>query len=476
MALPIITEDQFAAQIAEAINERDNSADTTYGPIRDWNIVPQSRVNAQQAQTARTLSLQLSMDPSSYTEGSPDLDAVLFNEGIVPPDGDASIATLTFYRNTAPTADLVIQRGFPIAPTPDTSSGAAVTFITTTAATLPVASAASYFNVERQRYEITVPAICATPGVSGRVGPNRIRRPLRPMSFDGVTNLTASENGQDPLANAEKVALYRLAIVGRQTGTPNGITRAALADFLAVRDVFTVYGMNPLLTRANDAAGAVDAYVIAPTYTQTVENITFFGLGQLMSPTTQPVNEIISVVSGANTYVEGVDYQIVQSALDGSVESVFGIRFISSTGSLPLPAVGSAVTVTYTYNATIRQLQTAFDDPNVLELGRDLLFREGMDVPFVLTANIRISSGYSATTVIAAVRSAVLNFFNATLGLGDAVEASDIQAVVRAISGVDNFVITRLTRTTTLTGVSDVELAGNEYPTLASADLILTQV
>ena len=139
MALPIITEDQFASQIASEINQRDDSADTTYGPIRDWNVVPQSRVLAQQAQTARTLSLQLSMDPTSYTEGSPDLDAVLFNEGIVPPDGDASTVTLTFYRATVPTADLVVQRGFPIATTPDTTSGASVTFITTAAATLPVA-------------------------------------------------------------------------------------------------------------------------------------------------------------------------------------------------------------------------------------------------------------------------------------------------------------------------------------------------
>lgn len=476
MPLPRVTEEQFAAQIAAEINLRDNSADTTYGPIPDWSINPQARVLAQQSETSRVLSLQQSMDPTAFAEGSEDLNAMLFNEGIVPPDGSPTTATLTFFRNTAPTADLVIQRGFPVATTPDTASGASLTFVVAEARTLPVASASSYYNLERNRYEITVVATCATPGVSGRVGPNRIRRPLRPMSFDGVSNLAASTGGTDPMTNVEKVALYRVAIRGRQTGTPNGIVRAVLADFPGVRDVYPVYGNNPLLTRANDQAGAVDAYVITNTATQTVENITFYGLGQLMVPTTQPVVQILSVVSGANNYVEGVDYEVVLSALDGSVESTTGIRFIASTGSLALPTVGSAVTVTYTYDDTIRLLQAQFDEPDNLEIGRSLLFRMGIDVPFVLTANIKVASNFSQTTVIAAVRTALLNFFNVTLGLGDTVEVSDIQAVVRAVSGVDNFIITRLTPSTELVGTTDVPLEGNEYPTLASADLGLNPV
>jgi len=479
MPLPRISEDQFAAQIVEEINLRDEAADTSYGPIPDWNVTPQSRVLAQQSDTSRTLSEQLSLNPDAFEEGSADLDGIIFNEGIVAPDGDAASASLTFFRVTAPIADIPVQRGYPVATTPDSSSGSSVTFVTTEARTLPVATASSYFNLERRRYELSVPAVCATPGASGRVGPNRIVRPLRPSSFDGVTNIAATDGGQDPLTNAEKVALYRLAILGRQIGTPGGVSRVALADFLSVRDVYVVYGNNPLLTRANSQAGAVDAYAIAPGATQTTENVTFYGLGQLISPSLQPVVSIVSVISGANNYVEGVDYEVVVGNLDGSTQSTTGIRFISSTGSLTLPTVGSAVTITFTYSVTIRTLQMQFDAPDTLEMGRNLLWRLSIPAPFVHTANMLVKSGFNSSTVLNTVRDAVLNFFNVTLGLGGdngSVQGSDIQAVVRAVSGVDNYVITRLTRSSVLTGTADVPLDPNEYPTLASANFNISLV
>lgn len=477
MPIEKITAAQFRDQLRAGITERTESHDVGFGPIRDIVIDPVASVLETQNDRIRAVSLLISLvDPDNLSED--DLDNLVFNEGLRRIDGSRATTTLTFSTPTVDPAgpDLVIQRGFPVATTPDTNTNETVTYVTTEARTLPAAQRASFFNINTQRYEITVPAEATTQGSVGRVGQSRIRRPLRPLvGFDDVTNRNAAEGGLDREINAELINRYLLAILGTDIATPLGIERYARDNFPDVADVLVVFGSNPLLTRQGIDAGAVDAYVVGDQLISVTENIEFLGINQLLQVASPPLNVVTSVVSGATTYVEGTDYEVVldTSGDAGSTRAEEGIVFLPTVTSPP--SAGDVVTVAYTSNNLIRNLQTTFEQDDLQVLGRDLLWKEGVQVDIVLEARLRVATGFSTVTVPNAVSSAIQNYINGLL-LGADVEESDIQGVVRRISGVDNFLIDRLVRDPAASGAADITIEDNEFARIAVADLTITLI
>ena len=478
MPVEKITAAQFRDQLRTGITERTTSHDVGFGPIRDIVIDPVAAVLEQQNDRIRAVSLLISLeDPDNLSEE--DLDAIVFNEGLRRIDGSRATATLTFSTPQVDPAgpDLVVQRGFPIATTPDANTGETVTFVTTEARTLTAAQRQSFFNINTQQYELSIPAEATTEGSVGRVGATRIRRPLRPLvGFDSVTNNSAADGGLDRETNAALINRYLLAILGRDLSTPTGIEKFARDNFPDVDDVAVVFGNNPLLTRAATEAGAVDTYIVGDQFVSRTENLEFLGVNQLLQISFPPLNVVTSVVSGATTYIEGTDFEVVfdTGGNAGSTRAVEGIRFLA-TATSPLPALGAAVTVSYTQNNLVSQLQATFEQDDVFVLGRDLLFKEGVQVNIILEARLRVATGFSTVTVPTAVSNAVLNFING-LGLGDNVEESDIQGEVRRISGVDNFIIDRLVRDPAATGASDITIVDNEFPRIAVADLTISLI
>lgn len=477
MPIDKISAAQFRTQIRQGITERTETHDVAFGPIRDVVIDPMATVLEDQNDRIRQVSLLVSLVNSTEFSDD-DLDALVFNEGLTRQAGSRATGTVVFSTVTVDITgpDLVVQRGFPIATLPDASTGTSITFVTTEERTLTAVNASSYFNIDTDRYELQVPVIATVEGSAGLVGASRINRPLRPLnSFDEVSNTTATTGGRDRETNAELIDRYLLAVLGRDLTTPTGVRRFALDNFPDTVDVLTVFGSNPLLTRTDTNAGAVDAYVLGSSTVTRRENLTYLGVNQLMTVSFPPLVSVTSVVEGATTFIEGTDYEVVfdDSDLAGSTRATEGVRFLAA-GTQP-SAPGAAVTVTYTSNQLIRNLQTEFELDNVFVFGRDLLIKEGLQVDIILEADLRVSSGFSTSTVSSAVNTAVLDFINA-LNLGDDVEESDIQGAVRRVSGVDNFIITRLVRSATDTGATDVLIADNEYARIAQADLVITLI
>lgn len=477
MPIEKITSAQFREQLRTGITNRTESHDVGYGPIRDIVIDPVASVLERQNDRIRSVSLLLSLvDPDNLSEI--DLDNLVFNEGLRRINGSRSVTTLTFSVSQIDTAgpDLVIQRGFPVATTPDSNTGDTVTFVTTESRTLPIAQRESFFNINTQRYEITVAAESTVTGSVTRVGATRIRRPLRPLiGFDSVSNASATEGGLDRESNTQLVNRYLLAILGRDLSSPAGIEKYARDNFPDVSDILVVFGNNPLLTRAASDAGAVDAYLVGDQLLARSENVEYLGINQLLALANPPIRLVTNVSSGATTYIEGVDYEVVfdTSGNQGSVRAVEGIRFLPTVTSAP--AIGTAVSVSYTGNNLIPQLQASFEQDDTQVIGRDLLFKEGVQVPIILEARLRVAAGFSTVTVPSAVNTAVSEYIDSLL-LGANVERSDIQGEVRRISGVDNFLIDRLVRDPALTGASDIPIEDNEYPRIASADLVISLI
>lgn len=479
MPIPKITATQFQTDLRNAVNQRTNTHDTAIGPIPDAIINPAASVFETQNDRIRTVSLIISLanELAFSDEFELDLDGYVFNEGLLRIEGSRATGTALFSRGTAPSSDVVVQRGYPIGTSPNESTGQTVTFITTQSATLPAATASSFFNIQTQRYELAVPIISVISGSAGQVGANRINRPLRPLAgFDSVTNPAATVGGRGRETNAQLIARFLLAILGRRLATPSGVSKAALDNFPDVEDILTVFGANPLLLRAADDQGAVDAYIVGDQALELSENIEFFGIGQLLEVAEPPLLGVTAVSSGANTYIQDQDFELVFDETNnaGSTRAAEGIQFLAG-GPTTLPAVGDVVTISYTKNQLIRNLQTNFELDDFFVFGRDLLFREGLQVDVAIEAQLRVETGFSSTTVQTTVQETILAFVNA-LQLGEDVERSDIQGAVRQISGVDNLIFTRFTRTTVLSGVDDIPIGDNEYARIAAADLNITPI
>lgn len=480
MPIDKINSSQFAELIRTAITQRDNTFEVTIGEIPDLCIEPQARVFERQHDDVRKVSLMMSLSSASEFDGeyTVDLEGIVYNEGIVRTTGTQATGTAVFSRAAAPTTDIVVQRGYPVGTAPDESTGLTLTFVTTEERTMESSSYASYYNATTQRYELSVPIVAVVEGSQGVVGAGRVNRTVRPLAgFDEVSNTTATSNGRDAETNQELIDRYSVAILGRRLATSSGVKKYILDKFPEVDDVYIAAGNDLLLTRAADDAGAVDAYITGEELQTATESPAYPGAGQLIPVDYSPVVEVTSVqdLTGPTTFTEGTDYDVVydDTGNEHSNRAVDGVRF-KFTGSAPV--VGYPVTINYSYNNLVRRIQTETEQDDVEVRGRDLLVKYGEDVAIIIDANMRVESSFETSLVQKAVETAIQSFINDTLKLGDDVEESDIQGVVRQISGVDNFIFTRLTRSTVSSGVGDIVIAGNEVATLAANDLTITLI
>jgi len=287
-----------------------------------------------------------------------------------------------------------------------------------------------------------------------------------------VTNDEATQQGRDRYTQDELIELYLLAVSSRQLSVATGNSFYVKDKFPAVLDINEEFGTSDLITRSGSDAGAVDAFIIGEDLQTVTEIHSFQGIGRKIALATSPIVRVDSVTSGSNTYVEGDDYELALDAtgVSGSVRATDGIRFLASATSPP--ALGDSVSILYAYNQLVRDLQEDAEDPEVQVEGRDLLYRLGGRVDIILTARLRVKTGFVASTVQTNVETALLAYF--PLKLRQPVEESDLQKVVRQLSGVDNFVVTRLVSDSSDIGVSDIELTGNKYAALDPANLTIT--
>lgn len=469
MAISRKTSAEYAQDLEASILGRNSSYDTKIGPIPDVYIQPTANVLELQNERIRKVQQLLALiNDASFTDD--DLDKFVFNESIIRLPGSKSRVTLIFSRSTIPTTNATVKANFPVATLADEQTGSAVTFLTIADVTLNASNASAYFNSATQRYELQVAAEAVIGSSAGQVGPSRVVRALRPLNgFDAVFNRSATVGGRDRETNAQLIERYFLSLLGTSPAVVNGIQKLIRDLFPDVEDSNVVFGNNTLNVRAAADGGAVDVYVIGSAPVTVVETIIFTGAEQVIELQQQPIKSLIS----AGAFIQGTDFTLVKDAsgLAGSVRAVDGIKW-KFTGSLP--TIGQPVVVTYIYNGLMQELTDAFglDDKNAP--GRDILFKEATQTNIALAANIKIRSGFNVVTIIDAVVQALTDFINA-LKLKGNVEASDLQAVVRAYGGVDNFIITNLAPVGS-TGTADISISANEYARISSADLAITVI
>lgn len=481
MAVERTTAQQYAQQIKNAILALNKSYDTELGPIPDLIINPVSSVLAFQNATIRQLQQLLALvQDGSYTYN--DLVAFVANEGVYPSTGAKAVVNLVFSTISVQT-DITVVAGFPVSTQVDELSDQSVTYVTIEPVVLRAVNKAAYYNAVTQRYELVVPAIATVGGAIGNVASNRVTRPLRPLvGFGAVFNRDPAQGGLDGTTEAQLVERYLIAIVGTSQSVESGTRRVALDLFPNVRDVAIVYGYDPLLTRGGTDAGAVDEWVLGEANLSRTDISTFVARGTPMPMLKQPVQSVSSVFQGAVVYTAGVDYNFVKDT-SGNSNSVRGADSVVFTFGGIAPVAGTAISINYVQNVLIENMQTTYESPANFVFGRDLLIRQSVPVPVQISAGLQVGLGLSYTSVLAQVQTVILAFVNSLLlnaripgvSPGGSLQMSDVNAEVRRIAGVDNFIITTFS-VVGGSGAQDIPIGRNQNPTLNIANLSIVSL
>lgn len=467
-----ISANDFADRIASGVNDRDPTLDTRVGSIRDIFIDPVAGVLENQNDRVVYLNNLINLN-NAVSLVPDDVDDVVANENIVRWEGSRSLVTLTFSRSDIPTADITVPVNFPVATVADPNTGNTVNFKTIETQTLYVATLSRYYNFETRKYELDVLAASVSTGVTAEIGAFTINRFLRPLpGFLEVTNKFATTSGRGIETNEEIAKRYFLHVEGAQIGTPAGIQRFVLDNINSITDVYVVYGTDTNLTRQESDAGAIDVWFLGNSIASRIYTTYYNGTETLNPVDFQPLYRVVSVVSGATTYIEGTDYEVVTGVGEYSYSNLAqdGIRWISGGSS---PNVGDSIVITYEYNSLCNVLDSYFKQDQYYEGGSDRLFRWSQSSQIQIEANLKVRSG-SPSEVQRLVREGVLTYIN-SLKLGENVEEFDIDSVVAGVFGVDNWTYTTLSLVGG-TGVGDIEISPKNYARLESSDFVINLV
>ena len=313
---------------------------------------------------------------------------------------------------------------------------------------------------------------------AGRLG-NCIAGVINAVSgtLTGVTsvrNTVPAEGGLDRETNLQLLDRLALALSGTNIDTWRGLLDF-VTDQVSVEDAILIRPGDPLMTRT--AAGAVDVYVIGSRLTAEIAVTTIAASGESFTLPLQPVRAINSAVDdSSNQFFDGGGYRFVPDAGQraGSAKAHSQVAWDKQPidGGVG-PAVGAKVTVAYTHNALIRDVQRRLDEDPVNDVpASDILVREatrtGVTVQLQAVPVAGISDlGLTQQDVNDAVGSALAAYFSG-LKLGASAAFSDalVAAATTQINGVpvvDRVEGFAMGRTGASTGFEDIDVAGNEY-------------
>lgn len=473
MALTTKTRAELIQDLANTIKNRDRAIETGFGPVKDIVIDPVSLVARDiYNQLQRVFDIQFLKNAESMT--TEELDLLGESLGMKRKGPVRATGTVFFVTASKPTSDIVIPGGVPLSTSSIVGVKSVQTFVTTRSVTLFAASANAFFNPQAGVYEIEAPVKALIAGDDSRVAAGTITQVQRQIpGISAVVNKSSTFGGKDAETNAEYARRIRLALMGSDRGTLNGVRRFALNDDRVI-DALVVMAGDDLMKRAETVAGAVDVYVLGEESTIVRQNEVFDGLDitidnqPLVFP--NPISSITGTVTG--TLTENVHYFLVIDPLqDGSAKSRDVIRWNRSASGLP--AIGEQITIEYVYDKVISDLQTRMEDieNNVLA---DVLFRRSEQVDITLEATIKVIPDTSFDTLSDRIRSAIREFVN-TRGLGEDIVPSDLDLVIRSIPGVDFVFLPfdRLSRTDEV--LSNIVVIGeNQYANISDANIVLT--
>lgn len=259
----------------------------------------------------------------------------------------------TFFTTTRPTQTIQIPLGTRVAV-------GGTLFGTTQASSIPLESAASFFNPTTGLFTIDIPIRADEPGTQGNVARGQIRTLLDPIGGLQVVNPGPTFGGRNVETNLELATRARNALASVDSGTEAGY-RQTMADIPGVEQAVVVTSGNTLMQRDFDTTsgkhvgGKVDIYVrgealatVTDTFAFSFEianNVQFKVLG---NPTELKFEAIDDTLSVDNPIAEMLDFpdaglglrNATQGALyDLTDVQILDYKTIQLSDAVPQPVV-----------------------------------------------------------------------------------------------------------------------------------------
>jgi uncharacterized phage protein gp47/JayE len=384
---------------------------------------------------ARIIS-QLYSDLDTASQGqaietAPDvqLDILGRNVGIVRKAARPARGTITFYKNTAPSSDVVIPVGAVVS-TAASNTSPGIQFQTLYTVTMYASLASLYLNPITGRYEISTDIIAALPGLDGIVGGNTISLISTPVAnIDGAYNATATAYGADQESSISLQNRIGARTTGNSIGTEDGYLSVVVANSNVEDAIVVAHGLT-----GRDTVGAIDIYVKGRSPVTQTDVFSFLTSDMIFSKQPTISGSVVSVQSSSSGSISSSLWQqiIDTGVYRGSIEALDKLHWPTVLNN-----TYGIIYATYSYNALIEQLQTLFSQTNKDVLDTNVLVKWAQELPVDLTINMKVSQGFDSTTVSDAV-STELALFLDSLTIGQELQQADVARIILNVAGVDD--------------------------------------
>jgi len=332
----------------------------------------------------------------------------------------------------------------------------------------------SYYDGDSQRYKITVPIEAVLGGISGNVKIGVINQLVSPISgITSVRNSVVTAGGTLGETNTDYVERYKEAKRGLQITSFGGMIKAIDNPdngFDTILDRLLVKAGDTLMERDEGLGGMVDIYILGGELQTVSQQFIYSTTTGKLEFEDKPVDSV-SLVAGpvvetstGTTQTVYEDYTFVKdttSTVAGSVNSVDYITFADGNK----PDDGEVITVTYTFNRLIKDLQTFFEEDDQNSPNSDILIKEGVEIESSIVLTISVEQSRVFDEVASTVAGTLATFVN-TLILGEGYTRFDVVSVVADIDGVSNVDLDDVEIVSadgTITDNGDLEIESKEY-------------
>lgn len=407
--------------------------DTSEGTITNDVIISApsqeiSKIYTELDITSQSQSLLLAPDSAVEELGA--------NLGLVRKGARQAKGYVKFFTTSTPTSDIVIAAGTVVSTVP-TSSNVGQRFMTTVTTTMYTSLAATYLNTSTNTYEIEIPVIAVNPGVDSVVGSQTITSLITPIpGINGCYNVGATTGGSDE----EDIEIFRSRVATKWKGSSIGTIAGLLSDVLTYSDdiIDAVVVGHDQVQRID--AGAIDIYIKGNRNTSYQEAFTTFDNAySTLVLYKQPVidTSAISIILSESGIVSTNTYSLVKDTglYKGSVEGQDSIVWTTAP-----PSSSGSLTINYSYNSLVEDLQIYLSRSDKLIQNVDPLVKWADEIAIDVTVSIKVLSGYDQNTVITNIQNEIALFFN-NLNIAQEVQQADVAKVILEVVGVDDLLL-----------------------------------
>lgn len=465
----------IASNLIEYLQEYRPDIDVSSGNVVK-DVVVDSVANTLELAYLELDNIRKSMSISYATELSKaQISDLAANWGLTRLAATKAEGEVTFVKFSKPTSTIRIGNidgtGGVVVSTQRNVDGSYYSFVTTETVYL---TPSTTINLETGYYEATAAVEAQVAGSGSNVSVGSINVSSGVVNVDQIVNRAALTNGTDEESNTDLIARIITASQARLLGTAPGYEALITTNDNVVAAVVLTPG--EANTIRNSYGNEVDIIVRGEDLASASQIETFNSVdGLTVYFNNTPINSVSSIIGQTLTYVEDVDYILIEddySEYRGSNQAYDKIVWLSGGN---LPYVGESYSISYTYNKLIDDLQDTVDlDTNKL-IAADILVREAEEVLVDIAFTCSVYSGTDKTYAAEQIES-VLATYIAGLGLGSRLEQSDLVFELRdQLSFIDNVILPFTTLCVRgSSGVADIQGTKLQYFSTDSDSFTIT--